>query len=59
MIIYEVNNNEENLPQEIWSAKFDFGNNELPNLRLVKASKIFENGKFLGTNIASDEEFDY
>lgn len=51
--------NEENLPQEIWSAKFDFGNNELPNLQPVKASKIFENGKFLGTNIASDEEFDY
>lgn len=48
-----------NLPQQIFSAKFDFGNKETICFMPVKEDKIFENGKFLGSNIATDDEFDY
>lgn len=56
---YKYRFSEGNLPQQIFSAKFDFGNKETINLMLVKGNRIFENGKFLGSNIAADDEFDY
>lgn len=50
---------ETSLPEEIYLGKMDFGNGEMIDFKPVKVKKVFENHKFIGPNIANDDEFDY
>lgn len=50
---------EDELPQKITLGKFVFENSQTIKAEPIKVKTIFENGKFVGPSIATEEKLDY
>lgn len=49
----------ENLPERFWIGKLDFKQTESFTFKLIKETLLFEHGRYVGPDLADEQDFDY